>query len=140
MAAARGAARVDSGGGGGAGPAAGVGACGSCPWSRGGGGPASRDGLHGETAGRQGAPGRHGAADSSDRGEPEPSVPHGARPAGRADGAGRPGAARGCGRPGREARAGTWARVGGPDWEGFWVAAAVLGLGPRGPGSRHPEG
>lgn len=78
-AAALGAARVDSSGGGGT--------------RRAGGGarrlrflpPASeaaaaRDGFHGEAAGRQGAAGRHGAADSGRRGEPESAVAHGARP------------------------------------------------------------
>lgn len=36
-----------------------------------------RYGFHGETAGRQGAAGRHGAADSADRSEPEPALAHG---------------------------------------------------------------
>lgn len=134
VAAARGAARVDSGGGGGAGRAAGVGASGSCPWCRGGGGRASRDGLHGEAAGRQGAAGRHGAADSSHRGEPEPAVPHGARPAGWAGGAGRPRAARGFraragqGLPGGDRGQGLAAQARrAVAWRRFWV---------RGPGAQ----
>lgn len=34
-------------------------------------------GLHGEASGREGAAGRHGAADSGDRGQPEPAFPYG---------------------------------------------------------------
>lgn len=53
-----------------------------------------RHGFHGEAAGRQGAAGRHGAADSADRGEPEPALPHGERrpagPRGRREGSGEP--------------------------------------------------
>lgn len=52
-----------------------------------------RYGLHGEAAGRQGAAGRHGAADSADRGEPEPALAHGER--------GRPGRGGRRERPGR---------------------------------------
>lgn len=82
----------------------------------------SRDGLHGEAAGRQGAAGRHRAADSSHRGEPEPAVPHGARPARR------PGPGR------RGSRGGDAAGVGGPGREG------ALGGGGSGSGSRgNPE-
>lgn len=73
-----------------------------------------RYGLHGEAAGREGAAGRHGAADSADRGEPEPALPHGERrrPAGRpgrggrrerAEGARRNRGTRGAGRGGFEA-------------------------------------
>lgn len=67
----------------------------------------ARDGLHGEAASRQGAAGRHGAADSGRRGEPESAVAHGARP-GReagAEGGGRAKAGRRSG-PGAGTRAG----------------------------------
>lgn len=97
-----------------------------------GGGRASRDGLYGEAACREGAARRHGAADSSHRGEPEPAVPHGARPAGgRAGGAGRPRAARGLRTAWQGRRSGDLAQLGGPSREGPGVAV-VLGLGALG--------
>lgn len=83
-----------------------------------------RYGLHGEAAGRQGAAGRHGAADSADRGEPEPALAHGER--------GRPG------RGGRRERPGRGQGMEGAGNGGrrrvLGVRGAVRGTAGAGPG------